>query len=338
MLRGAIIGLGNIAVRGHVPAYLTDEWLKSNIRIAAVMDVVEQNREKAAEYLPGATFYTNIDALLEAQEIDFVDICTPPHTHADYVRKCTARGIHIICEKPLTEHLASGVELASILRASKIVFVPCHQYKYSPLWKSIRDIIGGGGIGNVTLAQFNVFRMHADSGTAAWNPEWRTNKKQSGGGILVDTGAHYFYLAQYLFGVPRKVSAILRTLKHRDYGVEDTALVTLEYPDKLLQLNLTWAATNRGNSVTVFGTTGSLVYDGVRLYHTTSEGSKQVEMPDISDKRQYIGWYGALFREFAKRVEEKDYSDDLLQEAVIVMKLLDLSYRGSEQRAIMEVS
>lgn len=338
MLRGAIIGLGNIAVRGHVPAYLTDERLKSGTRIVAIMDVVEQNGEKAHEQVPGARFYTDLNTMLSEQEIDFVDICTPPHTHADYIRACAPRGIHILCEKPLTDGYASSVELASVLRASKIVFVPCHQYKYSPLWKSIHDIISAGKLGAVTLAQFNVFRMHADSGTAAWNPEWRLNKKQSGGGILVDTGAHYLYLAQYFFGVPQKVTATLRTLKHEDYGVEDTAVVTLAYEDKLLQLNLTWAANHRANSVSIIGTQGALSYDGEKLMHTTVGRSKEIPMPDISDKREYITWYAALFREFTQRVEERNYGDDLLNEALTVMKLLDLSYRGSERRSSVDVS
>ncbi len=337
MLRGAIIGLGNIAVRGHIPAYLTHERLKADIRISAVMDVVEQNREKAHEHLPGAAFYSDFDALLAADQPDFVDICAPPHTHAGYIRACAAKGIHVICEKPLTESFATSVDLVSTIRASNIVFVPCHQYKYSPLWKSIQDVICSDALGGVTLAQFNVFRMHADSGTAAWNPEWRTNRKQSGGGILVDTGAHYFYLAQYFFGMPKNVSAILRTLKHRDYGVEDTAVVTLEYEDKLLQLNLTWAANNRANSVVIAGTKGSLTYDGMKLLLTTSGAPREIPMPDISDKTQYVSWYASLFEDFAKRVEERNYSDDLLNESAAVMKLLDLSYRSSEECAVMDV-
>src|SRR5881396_3841010 len=103
MLNGAIIGLGNIAVRGHVPAYLTDEAVRSKLRIVAVMDVVPQSREKANEHLPGTKFYSDIHSLLDNEKLDFVDICTPPHTHAQYIQACAEKGIHVICEKPLTE-------------------------------------------------------------------------------------------------------------------------------------------------------------------------------------------------------------------------------------------
>ena len=336
MFHGAIIGLGNIAVRGHIPAYRTDNVLQSKANIVAVMDVVESNREKAREHLPGAKFYSDIASLIANERIDFVDICTPPHTHDSYIRTCASKGIHVVCEKPLTEQYKSSIELVEAIRNSHIVFVPCHQYKYSPLWKSIHEIITAGGLGKVTFAQFNVFRLHADSGTAAWNPEWRTNKKQSGGGILVDTGAHYFYLTQYFFGMPKRISSLLRTLKHKEHSVEDTAVVTLEYDEALVQFNLTWAANLRANSVFILGTKGSLSYDGVKLLRTTAAGTGEVPMPDISDKTQYIGWYASLFKEFVRRVEEKNFSDDLLCEASNVMKLLDLSYRASAQRVVIE--
>jgi|ERR1041385_2490353 predicted dehydrogenase len=336
MLRGAIIGLGNIAVRGHVPAYRLD-GMGSRMQIVAVTDVVEHNREKAGEHLPGARFYLDIQSLLEHEQLDFVDICTPPHTHAEYIRACAVKGINIICEKPLTERIDLIVEVVKNIKDSNIVFVPCHQYKYSPLWKSIKEMISSGKLGKVTLAQFNVYRLQADSGTAAWNPQWRTSKNQSGGGILVDTGAHYFYLAQYFFGMPQKVSALLRTLKHHDYRVEDTAVVTLEYPDMLMQVNLTWAASQRANSVYIAGTEGSLSYDGVKLFYANADGTKEIPMPDVSDKRQYIVWYSELFNEFSCRVEVKNYSTDLLDEAVNVMKLLNMSYQSSEQRAVLDV-
>jgi predicted dehydrogenase len=338
MLEGALIGFGNIAVRGHIPAYLSDPALAGRVKIRAVMDLPEESRVRVGEILPGAAFYTDLAEMLERERIEFVDICTPPSTHAAYVRECAARGLHIVCEKPLAESTSSAEAAAESLRGKRVVFVPCHQYKYSPLWQSIRSIVASGGIGEVTLFQANVFRLQADTGTPAWNPQWRTDKAHGGGGILADTGAHYFYLAQYLFGVPKKVSASLRTLKHHGYGVEDTALVLLEYGGMLAQLNLTWAAGRRANSVSVIGTAGSLEYDGSTLVHTDERASREIPMPDISDKTQYIGWYAALLKEFVHRVETGNHSDDLLSEAQTVMRLLELSIRSSEQGSVLEFS
>ena len=138
-----------------------------------------------------------------------------------------------------------------------------------------------------------------------------------------------------LFGTPKSVSAALRTLKHQAYGVEDTALVTLEYPGMIMQLSLTWAAGRRANSVTIVGTKGSLEYDGARLLHVDEKGSRELPMPDVSDKSQYTGWYASLLKEFLRRVETGNTSDDLLCEALTVMRLLDLSSRSSEEGRVL---
>ncbi|HUN66458.1 MAG TPA: Gfo/Idh/MocA family oxidoreductase [Bacteroidota bacterium] len=329
-LRGAIIGLGNIAVRGHVPALLSPSVAR-RASVIAVADVVEENRRKVPGLFPGAAVYADIGQLLDAEKPGFVDICTPPHTHRGILELCAARGIHAVCEKPLMESYAAVEELAGVISRAGIVFVPCHQYKYSPLWKGIRDVLKSGRLGRVTLAQFNVYRMQADTGTAGWNPAWRINRQQSGGGILADTGAHYFYLAQYFFGLPEKIFTLLRTLKHDDYTVEDTALVTLEYSRHLMQVNLTWAAGQRANSVAIAGTGGNLLYDGSRMTVSTPEGTAEIPMPDVSDKNQYISWYEALFTEFFDRIEAGNRSTDLLDEARHVMKMLHLSSVSSGQ-------
>ena len=336
MLEGAIIGYGNIAAKGHLPAY-ADVNLRSKLRIVAVVDVAEQNREKALEQLPEARLYSDIHALMEREKISFVDICTPPSTHAEYLRVCASRGIHIVCEKPLADtHAAAAGATDALRKAENVVFVPCHQYKYSPLWREVHDLVAKGTLGRITLAQFNVFRLQADPASTAWIPGWRTNKAYSGGGILVDTGAHYLYLAQYFFGIPSKVSAALRTLKHHSYGVEDTAVVSLEYPGMIMQLSLTWAADRRANSVHITGTEGSLSYDGLKLIRSDRSGVTEIPMPDVSDKNEYVGWYASLLKEFVDRVETKNYSDDLLCEASSVMRLLDLCYRSSEQGKVLD--
>ena len=307
------------------------------MQVTAVLDVAEQNRDRAKELLPAAKFYTDIDAFLRSEQLDFVDICSPPHTHAGYIALAVGRGLHIVCEKPLAHRFDVAEAIAANAGNGKVVFVPCHQYKYSPLWSKIHEIISAGTLGDISLAQFGVYRLQADTGTASWQPGWRTSREHSGGGILADTGAHYFYLAQYFFGMPKKVSSVLRTLKHREYGVEDTAVVTLEYPSTLMQVNLTWAAGLRANSVFIAGTAGSLSYDGQRLLHADAAGVREIPMPDVSDKNQYISWYASLFGEFRRRVEEKQTTPDLLNEAVNVMKLLDCSTRASDTDAVLEV-
>jgi predicted dehydrogenase len=341
MLRGALVGAGNIALRGHLPAFQGDSDLAAAAQIVAFVDPAGAGSDEARALLRDATAHRDLESLLQARgnaRLDFVDVCSPPDTHAAVVRACAAAGLHVVCEKPLAHRPDAAAEIGRAVREAGVVFVPCHQYKDSPLWRAVHQCVTSGELGRVVLAQFGVFRLQADTGTAGWNPAWRTHREHAGGGILTDTGAHYFYLARWMFGMPLRVSAFLRTLRHHEYGVEDTAAVTLEHAGgTLVRLDLTWAASARANSMRVVGTQGSLHYDGSRLVHVTASGEREIPMPDISDKRQYVSWYASTLREFVRRVAAHDTATDLLDEAEDVMRLLAASAQSSERGTVVAV-
>ncbi len=335
-MRGGLVGLGKIAVSGHLPAYRAAA-ADTGLEIVAACDIAPSAAEICARELPGARVYASPEEMIAAERLDFADVCTPPNTHAAVVGAFAEAGIHVLCEKPLADRLDSARKIDSAVRARPIVFVPCHQYRYAPLWATIASAIARGDIGRVTLAQFNVYRTQADSGSGAGNPAWRTDRNSSGGGILADTGAHYLYLVQLFFGMPSTVHAELKNLRHTDYPVEDTALVTLGYDRSAVQINLTWAADARMNSAVVTGTGGRLLYDGARLVLIREGAAEELPMPDVSDKGQYVSWYASLLGEFSKRIRANDHGPDLLDESMNVMKLLDLAYRSGAERRTLEV-
>jgi predicted dehydrogenase len=334
-MKGGLVGLGNIAVKGHLPAYRA-AGADTGLEIVAACDIAPAAAEICARELPGARFYRDPEEMIAAERLDFADICTPPNTHAAGVGAFTGAGMHILCEKPLADRIDSARLIDSAVRANPVVFVPCHQYRYSPLWSTVGSVIRDGRIGRVTLAQFNVYRTQADTGTPAANPAWRTDRGTSGGGILSDTGAHYLYLVQIFFGLPLTVHAELANLRHTEYPVEDTSMVTLGYGRTAVQINLTWAADSRANSMVVTGTGGNLRYDGTRLLLTRQGVTEELPMPDISDKSQYVSWYGSLLGEFAGRIRAKNFGHDLLEESMNVMKLLDVCYRSGAERRTLE--
>jgi len=334
-LRGGLVGLGNIALNGHLPAYRA-AGEATGLEIVAACDIAPSAGEICERELPGARLYRSPGEMIAAERPDFADICTPPDTHPAMVEAFARAGIHILCEKPLADRIESARILADAVRANPVVFVPCHQYRYSPLWATVGSVISGGKIGQVTLAQFNVYRTRADAGSPAGNPAWRTDRASSGGGILADTGAHYLYLVQIFFGLPLSVQADLRRLRHWGYPVEDTALVTLGYERTAVQINLTWAADTRSNSILITGTEGHLRYDGTRLLLSRGGTTGELPMPDVSDKSQYVSWYASLLGEFSARIRANNYGDDLLTESMNVMKLLSLAYRSGEERRALE--
>src|SRR5262245_59032943 len=107
-LRGAIVGLGFIGGTGHLPAYLK----MKDARIVAVADITPARLEVAKNAIPGVRTYATWQALLSAEnELDFIDIATPPCDHAEIAEAAAERGLHVLCEKPLTTSSESARQL-----------------------------------------------------------------------------------------------------------------------------------------------------------------------------------------------------------------------------------
>jgi predicted dehydrogenase len=329
-LRGAMLGTGNIALRGHAPQWTADETLLREAEIVAVADLSPANLETATKAFPDARRYSKAEELLDRETLDFVDVCTPPFTRRPLIESAAARRLHVVCEKPIALSLADAEAIAAAVRWAGVVFVPCHQYHYSPQWRAVVRLLPR--IGRIHLVEYEVHRTEANPGNPNWSPAWRTDRSLAGGGILFDHGAHIFYQLRSVLGEPAAVQATLRTLRHADYGVEDSAFVVLDYGDRLAEVRLTWAARRRSIRFHFVGEAGELVGDEERL---TLRASSVEEVPfgeGMSRDSAHSDWYAPLLRDFVERIRQKDASSEPLDEALYVARLIARAYESSEQQ------
>ena len=123
MLKGAIVGFGFISGKGHHPAYLQRE----DVEIVAVADVIAARLEAARAAAPKARLYVDFrDLLARETGLDFIDVSTPPHAHSEIALAALERGIHVLCEKPLTTSMAEARALVDAARAHRRVVFPAH--------------------------------------------------------------------------------------------------------------------------------------------------------------------------------------------------------------------
>jgi predicted dehydrogenase len=329
ILRGALLGAGNIALRGHGPQWAAPE-LKTRAEIVAIADLSAGNREEIRVLFPRARLYEDARALLAEETLDFVDICTPPFTHRALVEEAAARGRHVLCEKPLALKLEDGLALAAAVRRSGVLFQPCHQYRYSPQWQAVTGFLPR--IGRVYWASWEVQRTEANDGNANWNPAWRTDPSLAGGGIVFDHGVHISYQLRAALGEPHSVQAAVRTLRH-SYGVEDSAFLTLEYERAVAQVRLTWAARHREARFHFIGEAGEIVGDDHRVMVHADTREEVGFGQGISGSSSHSEWYAPLFREFLRRVESREHGVEGLEEALYTMRLVTRAYESSRSGA-----
>lgn len=163
--RCALIGLSGIAVapvqsslsggRSVLPySHASALAAIPNADIVAVCDIFPEAGEKFrslwGDRWPDARFYTDVDELLDSEEIDILGIITPDNLHADIFINAANRGIKgILCEKPLATTLADADRMIEAAEANGTVVAVEHTRRWDPFYHRVKELIDAGWIGEV---------------------------------------------------------------------------------------------------------------------------------------------------------------------------------------------
>src|SRR5213082_2213990 len=328
MLKGAIAGFGFISGKGHQPAYLQ----RSDVEIVAIADVCPARLEAARAAAPQARLYPDFRALLAREtQLDFIDVATPPHAHAEIALLALERGVHVLCEKPLTTSMAEARSLVDAARAHRRVVFPAHNYKHAPVVKFAQQVIQSWRIGNVRAVTLNTFRTTHAKGVAEWKTDWRRDRTLAGGGIAMDHGSHSFYLTfAWLNSLPTHVTAKTLTLD-KQYDTEDNLNCVLTFPTGFAHTFLTWTAGVRKVVYSLQGSEGAVVIDDDD-WELTSQGKleKGVIESDWMDA-SHTKWFNSLFDQFKTAMRSGDFVNRELREAVACIQIIETAYRSNAE-------
>jgi len=326
MLRGAIIGLGNVGMDVHVPGWRRRE----DVEIVAVTDVRPSRGVECAEELPEARWYDSAEALLAEAAVDFVDICTPPATHAPLIERALDRGRHVLCEKPLVCSVEELLAVTEHAAASGRVLHTVHNWHHAPIVTRTAELVRDGAIGRVTRIVWHTLRTQP-AGVRGQESNWRINPEVGGGGILTDHGWHVFYLIQRWVGeAPTSVSARLETRRHTAWPVEDTAEVRVMFPHAVAEIFLTWASEGRENWAVVEGSDGSIeLRDDMLLLTRGGRVQRWSCPPPLSSGSVHPDWFDPVASQFVDAVMGAGAGEDNLAEASLCATLESLARASS---------
>ncbi|HET6148092.1 MAG TPA: Gfo/Idh/MocA family oxidoreductase [Polyangia bacterium] len=354
-LRGAIIGYGFIMEKGHAAGYVERARDPRDVEIVAVADISKKRRALAREHLPGARIYDNYAALLAAEtgtaqdhRLDFVDIAVPPVDHAAIAHAALDRGLHVLCEKPLATSIDEARSMLRHAAEAERVLYPCHNYKHAPVIKTVRAALEAGRIGKVHLVTLQTFRNTHAHGCAEWRPNWRRERRYSGGGIAMDHGSHTFYLAfEWLKSYPTSISA--RATAMAPFDTEDDFSCSLKFPTGVASAHLSWTAGVRKVIYTIHGDRGA-----VRVEDDAIEIATQVP-PDGAEARRggdgvsarwdferseiasdwmdssHVTWFNSLFDDFKSAIDRRDFVGKEAREAFLCVQLITTAYASARE-------
>lgn len=165
--------------------------------------------------------------------IEAVAIVTPNHMHAGPAIEFLRRGIHVICDKPLTATMAEAKKLAAAAAKADALFVLTHNYTGYPMIRQARAMVAAGDIGRVRLVQVEYVQdwlTEAAEKSGSKQAEWRTDPERSGaGGATGDIGTHAYNLAGFVSGLTAEaLAADLQTFVP-GRALDDNAHVLLRF-------------------------------------------------------------------------------------------------------------
>jgi predicted dehydrogenase len=319
VLRGAIIGFGEVARNGHWPAYADSREAK----IVAVVDRTEERRKAARESLPGVATFATIEELAAGAEIDFIDICTPPALHGKPMLDALARGWNVLCEKPLLLDLVELEKARSLARERGRAVVPVHNWKYAPIVRRATEMLRSGAIGQLRAVEIETLRVQDCAVADPDHPNWRRDPAIAGGGVLMDHGWHAIYLARHWFDEePIEVRASLHRPTPKE--VEDEATLTLVFPSGHAKIFLTWKAEVRRNKMRLIGGSGEISIDDDTL--RIAEESIQFES-GLSAGSHHADWFAAMLPDVIASFHHLEAALEAFDEAALCLSVIRRAYQ-----------
>lgn len=232
-IRIGVVGVGAIAQIAHIPVL-------SKMRGAQLVALCDNDRPKArslADRFGVPDVFTDIEDLLEFDELDAVIISTPNHLHEPHVLSALQAGVHVLCERPLAL-TSRGVErlLTAAQRAERKVAAALN-HRFRSDVQALDRFLRGGELGRLTGVRAGHYQIKKSL------EGWRHRRAEAGGGAFFEYGLPLLDLALWLadFPEPLRVSAQMERARGAS-AVEDSMFVYLECAQGMsLAFDVTWS-------------------------------------------------------------------------------------------------
>ena len=248
MVRVGVIGCGTIS-HAHLRSYAK----AARAQIVAVADTRPGvAAERAQAY--GATAYVDYQEMLAREDLHAVSICTPPPTHRAITEQAAARGLHVLCEKPLAMSVAEGAAMVAAAQSANVILMTafCNRF-YTPIAKA-KAWLNAGKLGALHHLRLRFAGVELMAGT------WLADPAQ-GGGILWESGPHYVDLFRYLVGEMKDIYAKGGTLAQDIPGTDTVAFLAESVDGVVGTMEGSWSSPHTEKCLEIYGEKGAIVID-----------------------------------------------------------------------------
>ncbi|MDR0396868.1 MAG: Gfo/Idh/MocA family oxidoreductase [Oscillospiraceae bacterium] len=227
MLCVAVVGTGNIS-RAHIPAWLA---FPDRAKITAMVDIYpEKAVAKSEEYGVKCGIFDDHLKILDREDVDLVDICTPPFCHAEIAINSLRAGKHVIVEKPMAASLEECDRMIEAAKESGKTLACIAQNRFRTPIARLKSVLDSGMAGPVRHAQIDSLWWRGHCYYDLW---WRGLWSKEGGGCTLNHAVHHIDMLGWMMGMPQSVTAVMANTAHDNAEIEDLSVAVFSYPGAL---------------------------------------------------------------------------------------------------------
>jgi D-apiose dehydrogenase len=248
-LRGALYGCGMISefhLRG---------WNRiPEVEIVALGNrTIERAEERRKQFAPEARVYSDLSTLLKEETLDFIDILTIPGLHKEHCLQAKEAGLHIICQKPITDDPKTAHELVEEMKDYPKLFAIHENHRYRPWFQQVLKAHREGFFGTTHLLHLTQYDPLAPK---------EAYKLEMEPGVFLEYGSHLVDMIRALLGEPDRV--YMRPHHHNpNVKGESMVHVVYEYPQTTAVIDIGWKHLGLPiGSVLIEGDEGEAYYEG----------------------------------------------------------------------------
>jgi predicted dehydrogenase len=209
-------------------------------------DIDQGSLNKIAAHYPQAALYTDGNALLKHPDLDAVVVATPTHAHENLVKNALDSGLHVLCEKPLTDSAKTSWELVACAEKNSQVLMVGHVFLFNSGINYLCDAGQSEEVGPVLY--LNAVRTNLGPFRSDVNAAW-------------DLASHDIYIFNELLeSRPLSVSAVGQSFLQK--GVEDVVFLTMSYPNGVIgHIHASWLDPKKVRKITLVGEKKMITWD-----------------------------------------------------------------------------
>jgi predicted dehydrogenase len=271
-IKFGVVGFGNIGKR-HVQHILNNE----RAQLVAICD-----EKTIDEKIEGVHYFTSLEAMLQDESIDVVNVCTPNYLHHPHTILSLQYKKNVVCEKPMAISVEQCDEMIKAAAENdKTIFV-VKQNRFNEPVQQVKKLMHENVLGNIYFININCF----------WNrneyyyneSNWR-GKKALDGGCLFTQFSHFIDILYYLFGEIKNVQGLMKNFKHAYTEVEDSGSFVMEtMSGAIVNFNFSTCSyeKNMEGAITILAENGTVKIGGQYLNTIEYQHIKDVQLPEIN--------------------------------------------------------